>query len=66
VIEDIKGETSTDVVIYEVPPGLYSEADEGEKTALIKLDGIQLEKMEVATVVYYWLNRHFESLITSD
>jgi hypothetical protein len=65
VVEDVKDQDSSNVVIYRVPPGVYREPE--ETTGIqIKLDGIQVEKMEVGTMVYFWKNHRFEKIITSE
>jgi hypothetical protein len=64
VIEDVKNQDSLNLAISRVPPGVYKEPEE-TKSIQIKTDGIQIEKIEVTTKVYFWRNNHFEYMITS-
>ncbi len=64
-ILDVKDQDGEDIVIYRLPPGAYT-SPENDNRIRIRLDGLQVERMEVTTTVYFWRNNHFESLTTSD
>ena len=53
------------LVISKVPPGKYSDWD-GNKSIQLKLDGLQVEWMESAALVYYWSSGQYRSIQVSD
>ncbi len=53
------------LVIYKVPPGKYSDADEHESVQLI-LDGLQMEHMERGAILFYWRSGRYRELIVSE
>jgi len=65
IVVDVKDQGGEDIVIYRLPPGVYSPP-ENDNRIRSHLDGLQVERMEVTTTVYFWRNNHFEGLRTSD
>jgi hypothetical protein len=65
VVEEAKDKSSGDIVIYRRPPGVYTSPDK-DRRVQIHLDGVQVERMEVSTTIFYWQNDRFESLVMSD
>jgi len=65
MVADVKDQSGEDIAIYRVPPGVYS-SPENDNRIRSHLDGLQVERMEVTTTVYFWRNNHFDSLTLSD
>ena len=53
------------VVIKKIPKGTYFGNDDETKIKL-KYDGIQVEDLEVGSVIYYWSNGLFKRVIEAD
>jgi hypothetical protein len=52
-------------VISKMPPGTYTDFGETQKVRL-KLDGLNVEWLEKASVLYYWSHGSYRSIQTSD
>lgn len=52
-------------VIYVVPPEEYTDAFETESVKL-RLDGLQVEQMEAGTMLFYWKEGQYRSLILEE
>jgi hypothetical protein len=65
VIEANTTQSAADLAIFQLPPGVYSDPDRTRRVR-IELDGLQVERMEVSTTLYFWRSGHFEHLVTSD
>jgi hypothetical protein len=64
VLEDTT-QSAVDLAIFRLPPGLYTDPDRSHRVR-IQLDGLQVERMEVSTTLYFWRAGRFEHLVTSD
>jgi hypothetical protein len=65
VVEDNTTQGAADLAIFQLPPGIYTDPDRTRRVR-IQLDGLQVERMEVSTTLYFWRSGHFEHLVTSD
>ena len=65
VIERREGKDYFAPVISIVPPGKYTGFDDS-KSAVLKLDGINVEWIEKSSFVCYWREGHYLKLWTSD
>ena len=56
---------SASLVISRVPPGTYPDF-EGTRSIHLKIDGLQAEWLEAASVLYYWSGYTYQTIQTSD
>jgi hypothetical protein len=64
VVEREKEQSASNLVIYGLAPGVYADPEHVHRIQL-RLDGLQLEKMEVSTTIYFWQGGYFSHLVTS-
>jgi hypothetical protein len=64
VLDEDRGSDSG-LVISRVPPGRYPGFDTTQSVQL-KLDGIEAERIEKSSVLYFWRNGTYRTLQTSD
>lgn len=65
LLDHADGETYSGLVISKAKPGKYSDF-EGSKSIQTKLDGLYVEWMEKAAVLYYWSVGRYHSLQVTD
>ena len=53
------------LIISKAPPGRYSDL-EGNKSILIKLDGIRVEWLEKGAVLFFWSAGKYQRIVVSD
>jgi hypothetical protein len=64
-IVEKSNEPSNPQIVYKVPPGSYSDAEETTSVLLLN-DGFQMEEMEKGALLYYWKGGRFHHLIVSE
>jgi hypothetical protein len=67
LLQHAEGNTYSDsgLVISKEPPGKHSEFDDA-KSVRLKLDGLSVDWLEKASVLYYWSRGTYRSIQTSD
>ena len=65
VVAEAKSQNSASMVIYRVPPGTYSDAEQTRRVQ-IRLDSFQLEILEASATLYFWQGGRFQHLLTSE
>lgn len=65
VIAESKSQNSASMVIYRVPPGTYSDAEQTRRVQ-IQLDSFQVEILEASATLYFWQGGRFQHLQTSE
>jgi hypothetical protein len=64
-LDSADGETYSGLVIWKAKPGTFSDL-ESRKKIQTKLDGVVVEWIEKAAVLYYWSDGHYQRLSISD
>lgn len=65
VLDHANGPTDSGLVISKQPPGKYSGFDD-PKSVNLKLNGLNLQWLEKASVLYFYSNGEYQQLQTSD
>jgi len=65
VVDRWNGPGTSELVIYPVPPGKYSDIYE-EVSVQLTLEGLQMEEMEKGAVMFCWKNGQYQRLQISD
>lgn len=64
IVAHAENQSPAELVIFRAPPGVYTDPDRTRRIRIL-LDGVQLEKLEASSTVYFGRNGHFDHIVTS-